>query len=103
MSKQGCSFSPEFKLDAAHLVVDQGYPISEAARSLDVGTTVIRRWGKQLESERSGETPANKAITPEQQRVQELEARINRLDREKEILKKATALLMSDEINRTCQ
>lgn len=101
MSRQRRSFSPEFKLDAARLVVDQGYSISEAARSLDVGTTAIRRWVKQLEAERSGETPASKALTPEQQRIQELEARINRLEREKEILKKATALLMSDEMNRT--
>lgn len=41
-------------------------------------------------------------MTPEQQRIQELEARVNRLEREKTILKKATtALLMSDELERT--
>ncbi len=101
MSRQRRSFSPEFKLEAARLVVDQGYSISDAARSLDVGTTAIRRWVSQLETERGGVTPASKALTPEQQRIQELEARINRLEREKEILKKATALLMSDEMNRT--
>ena len=101
MSRQRRSFSPEFKLDAARLVVDQGYSVSEAARSLDVGTTALRRWVKQLEAERGGETPSSKALTPEQQRIQELEARVNRLEREKEILKKASALLMSDEINRT--
>ncbi|PAX99034.1 transposase, partial [Pseudoalteromonas sp. HM-SA03] len=33
------------------------------------------------------------------QKIQELEARINRLEREKSILKKATALLMSEEMN----
>ncbi len=42
-------------------------------------------------------TPKSKALTPEQQKIQELEARIDRLEREKAILKKATALLMSDE------
>ncbi len=67
MSKQRRSFSPEFKLDAARLVVDQGYSISEAARSLDVGTTGIRRRVKQLVAERGGETPTSKALTPEQQ------------------------------------
>ena len=40
-------------------------------------------------------------MTPEQQRIQELEQRVNRLEREKSILKKATALLMSDELERT--
>ncbi|WP_408057294.1 transposase [Veronia nyctiphanis] len=54
------------------------------------GETVLRRWVKQLEQERGGSTPASKALTPEQQKSQELEARINRLEREKAILKKAT-------------
>jgi len=49
---------------------------------------VLRRWVQQLQSERSGATPANRALTPEQQKIQELEARINRLEREKAILKK---------------
>jgi transposase len=50
---------------------------------------------------RTGVTPVNKALTPEQQKIQELEARIARLEREKSILKKATALLMSEEHERT--
>lgn len=35
---------------------------------------------------RTGVTPGNKALTPEQHKIQELEARINRLEREKAIL-----------------
>ncbi|HEA3202747.1 TPA: transposase, partial [Aeromonas veronii] len=31
------SFTAEFKLEAASLVLDQGYSFSEASRSLDVG------------------------------------------------------------------
>ena len=38
-------------------------------------------------------TPTTKALTPEQKKIQELEARINRLEREKSILKKATRSL----------
>ncbi|ERT10103.1 transposase ISPsy12 [Photorhabdus temperata J3] len=62
---------------------------------------MLRRWVEQLEQERGGVTLKAKALTPEQQRIQELEARVNRLEREKAILKKATALLMSDELERT--
>ena len=101
MKRQRRSFSTEFKHEAACLVVDQGYSIPQASRSLDVGETAIRRWVHQLKAERGGETPASKALTAEQKRIQELEARVNRLEREKAILKKATALLMSDEMNRT--
>lgn len=92
--RQRRTFSSEFKVDAASLVLDQGYSIAEAARSLDVGDTALRRWVEQLKIERGGKTPTIK-------KIQELEARINRLEREKAILKKATALLMSDELERS--
>lgn len=88
MAKQRHSFTPEFKLEAACLVLDQGYSVPEASRSLDVGETVLRRWVQQLQSERTGTTPISKALTPKQQKIQELEARINRLEREKDILKR---------------
>ena len=97
MKKQRRSFTPEFKLEAASLVLDEGYSITEACRSLDIGETALRRWVDQLRAERDGETPTSKALTPDQQKIQELEARIKRLEDEKRILKKATALLMSDE------
>lgn len=99
MARPRRSFSTEFKREAAGLVLDQGYSIPEACRSLDVGETALRRWVDQLKAERGGITPNGKALTPEQQRIQELERQVNRLEREKSILKKATALLMSDEMN----
>ncbi len=101
ITKQRRTFSPEFKQQAACLVLDQGYSHMEASRSVGVGETVLRRWVHQLQMERQGVTPQSKAITPDQQRIQELEARIERLEREKAILKKATALLMSEGIERT--
>lgn len=100
MAKQRRSFSTEFKMEAASLVVDQGYSMAEACRAVDVGESALRRWVNQLRAERGGVTPTSKALTPEQQKIQELEARINRLEREKTILKKATALLMADDLDR---
>ena len=101
MTRQRRTFSTEFKHDAALLVLDQGYSVGEASRSLGIGETALRRWVYQLRIERDGGTPKSKALTPEQQKIQELEARINRLEREKAILKKATALLMADELDRS--
>ena len=88
MSKQRRTFSPEFKQQAACLVLDQGYSHVEASRSVGIGESVLRRWVQQLHLERQGITPQSKAMTPDQQRIQELEARIERLEREKSILKK---------------
>jgi len=43
MTRKRRSFSSEFRLEAANLVLDQGYSIAEASRSLDVGETILRR------------------------------------------------------------
>ena len=48
------SFSTDFKLEAAGLVLDQGYSIPEACKSMGVGPTALRRWVEQLRSERGG-------------------------------------------------
>lgn len=101
MVKKRRAFTTEFKLEAAQLVTEQGYSITQACSSLGVGQSAMRRWVKQLKQEHSGITPKSKALTPEQQRIKELEARIDRLEREKTILKKATALLMSEQMQHT--
>ncbi|WP_134063659.1 IS3 family transposase [Pseudomonas sp. JV241A] len=88
MTKQRRTFTPEFKREAASLVLDQGYSHIDAARSLGLVESALRRWVNQLQEERNGVTPTSKALTPEQQKIQELEARINRLEREKSNLKK---------------
>jgi len=94
------SFTREFKHEAASLVVSQGYSIPEACRAMGVGDTAMRRWVQRLREEHGGATPKAQALTLEQQRIQELEAKVDRLEREKSILKKATALLVSDEMQR---
>ena len=101
MTKQRRSFSAEFKREATDLVLKRNYSYIEASRSLGIGESALHRWVDQLQKERQGVTPQSKALTPEQQKIQELEARIARLEREKSILKKATTLLMSEDHERT--
>jgi len=88
MTRKRRSFTPEFKQEAASLVLDQGYTIAQASTSLGVGESALRRWVQQLTDEREGITPKGKALTAEQRRIQELEARCKRLEQEKDILKK---------------
>ena len=101
MKRQRRSYTTEFKHEAASLILDQGYSYRQACESLDLTETALRRWVEQLRAERGGTTPAGKALTADQKRIQQLEAKVTRLEREKSILKKASALLISDEINRT--
>jgi len=96
MAKQK-TFTPEFKDQSASLVLDSDYTVKEACEATGVSKTAMRDWVKRLRQERHGITPTKgKAITPEHQEIQLLKARVKRLELEKEILKKASALLMSD-------
>lgn len=95
MSKKRPTYSIEFKKEAASLVVDQKYSISEACTAMGVGKTAMRNWVRQLELERPGATPQSKALTTEQQTIQKLQARIKQIEWENSILKKATALLIT--------
>lgn len=93
------TFSPEFRLESAQLVIDQNYSIREAASAVGVGHSTMDKWVRQLRDERDGRTPKATAMTPEQRRIKELEKRIRDIEEQNEILKKATALLMSDSLN----
>lgn len=99
MTKIKKTFSADFKLEAAQLVVEQNYSVREAAEAMGVGKSTMAKWVSQLRQEHLGMSVSIKPISPEQRKIRELESRIKKLEREKDILKKATALLMSDEMN----
>jgi len=98
MTKKKKNYTIEFKQEAASLVLDKNYTPTEACQAMGVGPTAMRRWVKQLKAERGGNTPTAKAMTSEQQEIQILQTRIRKIEWENDILKKATALLMSDSI-----
>lgn len=90
------TFSAEFKLEAARLVVDEKYSVQEAAKAMNVGLSTMDRWVRQLKNEREGISPKASPITSEQIEIRALKKEIKRINLENEILKKASALLMSD-------
>ncbi len=69
------NFSAEFKRESAQLVVD---------------LSTMTRWVKQLRDERQGKTPKASPITPEQIEIRKLRKKLQRIEMENEILKKAT-------------
>ncbi|NJD00880.1 transposase [Candidatus Erwinia dacicola] len=53
-------FTPEFKLEAAKLVVDHGYTYVKAAEAVNVSHSAIPRWVNKLRLERQRKTPAGR-------------------------------------------
>ena len=51
------TFSAEFRLESAQLVLDQGYSVREAAEAMNVGKSTMDKWVRQLKDERAGKSP----------------------------------------------
>jgi transposase len=96
MKRERRTHSREFKREAVALVVEHGYSLAEAGRSLGVSSALIGRWKQQLEDKDTGAFPGKGKRTAEQQRIHDLEAENRRLRMEKEILKKATAFFAKE-------
>jgi transposase len=79
-------YTEDFKRDAVALVTEQGYKISEAARSLDINDNLLRRWQQQFEAEASGV----RLNGDEREELVRLRKENRKLRMEKEILKKAS-------------
>lgn len=58
---------------------------------MDVGKSSLQKWISQYRQERQGITPKSSAITPEQLRIQALEAENRQLKKDNDLLKKASA------------
>ncbi len=102
MTKQRRTLSAEFKREAADFVLRQNYSYIEASPSLGIGESALRRRVDQVQKERQGVTPQSKALTPEQQKIQELEPRIARLEREKSILTSVSPYALTILISNNC-
>ena len=83
------NYTEDFKRDAVALVTEQGYKISEAARSLDVGANLIGRWRRQFEEEASGVRLSG----DEREELKRLRKEVRQLRMEKEIFKKSQPVL----------
>jgi|SRR6185437_8546858 len=85
-------FTTEYKKECIDLIMVHGYTIKKASETMDVGMSSLIRWLRQYRQELKGVTPVGaKALTEDQRKIQELEAKVRQLEREKEILKKASA------------
>ncbi len=96
MTKKRQEYTADFKREAVKLVVDQGYSLAEAGRSLGIRGNLIGRWKRQLEDDQQQAFPGKGKMTPDQQRIRDLEAEVRRLRMEKDILKKATAFFVQE-------
>jgi transposase len=84
------TYSPEFRLEVAQEVVDNNRRVKEVSQSLGLGNSTVDKWVRQLKQERAGKLSSATPLTPDKLKIRELERKINRLEGDNQILKKAT-------------
>ncbi len=89
-------FTREFKVEAVSLVSRQGLSFAEAARRLEIGQNLLRKWNEQLAAEGSKAFAAKSQPTALEEENRRLRAENDRLRMEREILKKATAFFVKE-------
>jgi len=87
-------YDPEFKRNAVLLTEDPDRSVREVAESLGISADLLYQWRKRYRHQGDLAFPGNGkvALTPEQQRIQELEKRLKDAEMERDILKKAMAI-----------
>jgi len=96
--KKRLSFTVEQKLDYAKLMVNEGYSNKKIMEISGASPTAVTRWKTQYLEELNGITPqGKKALTSEQQEIQDLRKQLWRAKRDNEILKKAAAIFVRED------
>ena len=98
-TKAGRRYDRQFKQDAVELV-QSGKAIVEVARDLGVSVWSLRHWVKQTEGGRAlGEPQTLAKETPEQRELRRLKQENDYLRRQRDILKKALAIVSDSNLS----
>jgi transposase len=92
MSKERKQYSREFKQEAVRLLETSGKSASQLERELGIGKGNLWRWRRKLAADGKDAFPGHGRLTPEQERLRQLERELEIVRQERDILKKAVAI-----------
>jgi transposase len=90
------SYTKEFKNDAVRLVIEQGYSSNEAGRRLGINQTNVSRWVREYRQENEPSVNGGATRSELENEVKRLRKENQRLQMEREILKKAAAFFAKE-------
>ena len=96
--KSGRRYDKQFKADAVALV-KSGRTTVEVARDLGVSVWSVRYWIKQAQQGALSESKKLASETPEQREMRRLQQEIDYLRRQRDILKKALAIVSDSNLS----
>ena len=88
------SYTPKYRREAAHLVIDTGRTIAQVARDIGVGEQLLGRW---VAIERAGmDDPPEALDASERAELERLRREVAELRMDREFLKKAAAFFATE-------
>ena len=92
--KKRKSYTEEFKRDAVELSINSNKTVKEIANDLGINYSNLTRWRKEYRNKGKYAFPGNgkQKLTPEQQKIKNLENELRETKLERDILKKALGL-----------
>jgi transposase len=87
-------FTPEFREEAARMVVETSRPIAEVARELGINETSLGNWVREYRKQHAGDEPPLQVS--ERARLRELERENRELRLKAEFLSKAAAYFAAE-------
>ena len=92
MTKTRRTYTREFKIEAVRLLETSGKSAAQLERELGIGDGCMSRWKRQFAEEGENAFPGHGRVTPDQERIHQLERENEILRQERDILKKAVAI-----------
>jgi transposase len=92
VSKKRRIYTTEFKRNAVELSDTSGKTVAQIERDLDIPQGLLYKWRRKYRENGSQAFLGKGQLTPEQERIRELERELAVVQQERDILKKAIAI-----------
>jgi len=92
-------YTKEFKKEAVDYSLSSGKTVEEVARDLGISFHNLTRWRKEYRQEGELAFPGHgkENLTPQEEKVRKLQKELNDIRQERDILKKALAIVRHEE------
>jgi transposase len=92
----GKRYDKEFKIEAVRLASETGNTQTQIQRDLGIGQGMISRWKRELKLDEQHAFPGKGNLKPQDEEFRNLKREVEKLRRERDILKKAVAIFSED-------
>ena len=90
------TYDREFKLEAIRLVLEEGLSPTAVEKKLDIGKRVVYKWVHDYNADPENAFPGKGQIKAPERALRDLKRELQRVKRERDILKKAVAIFSKD-------